>query len=84
MPGYLRTKNPGRVPGKSMPLYNFSGLTPTLTMKPSIGFGASQYANAYGLQRQNTWIAAWQKKSLNQYLAREKSDLIYNITWNRS
>ncbi len=84
MPGYLRTKNPGRVPGQSMPLYNFSGFTPTLTVKPVVSFGASQYANTYGSRKQNTWIAAWQKKSLSQYLARERSDLIYNITWNRS
>lgn len=79
MPQYLRMRNPGRVPGKNIPLFNFSGLTPTLTRRAETTYGLSVYANAYGYQKQNTWIAAWQKRN-NRV---DVNDLNYVITWSK-
>lgn len=79
MPSLLRMQNPGRVPGKAMPLFNYGNLVPTLTKRADSAYGASKYANAYGSQRQNTWIAFWQKRN-NQV---DRNDLNYEITWSK-
>jgi hypothetical protein len=79
MPQLLRMRNPGRVPGKNIPQFNFSNLTPTLTRRAQTTYGLSVYSNAYGYQRQNTWIAQWQKK----YNQVDQNDLNYVITWSK-
>jgi hypothetical protein len=79
MPQLLRMRNPGRVPGKNIPQFNFGNLTPTLTRRAQTTYGLSVYSNAYGYQRQNTWIAQWQKK----YNQVDQNDLNYVITWSK-
>jgi hypothetical protein len=79
MSSTIRMSNPGRVPGKTMPLFNFGNLVPTLTRRAETAYGLSVYANAYGNQKQNTWIAFWQKKN-NQV---DRNDLNYVITWSK-